>query len=41
MVQAHLPKQWADRFEEFTYLRTHIIKGRTPYALPPADVYIF
>jgi SNF2 family DNA or RNA helicase len=41
VVQAHLADQWAARIEEFTTLRTHVIKGRTPYNLPPADVYIF
>jgi len=41
VVQAHLPKQWVKRFEEFTHLRTHVIRGTKPYELPPADVYIF
>jgi hypothetical protein len=41
VVQAHLPGQWKQRFEEFTHLRVHIIRGTTPYALPPADVYVF
>lgn len=41
VVQPHLAGQWAKRFKEFSSLRVHIIKGRTPYDLPPADVYIF
>ncbi|VXC63176.1 SNF2-related protein [Sphingomonas sp. AX6] len=41
VVQAHLAGQWATRIEEFTNLRTHIIKGTKPYDLPAADVYIF
>lgn len=41
VVQPHLAQQWADRAEEFTHLRTHIIKGTKPYDLPVADVYIF
>jgi hypothetical protein len=42
IVQAHLPKQWVEEFiKKFTYLRAHIIGSTTPYALPPADVYIF
>lgn len=42
VVQAHLPSQWVKEFiEPFTHLRAHIIQGRTPYDLPPADLYIF
>lgn len=41
VVQAHLPKQWKDRIEEYTNLKVHVIKKRTPYQLPPADIYIF
>lgn len=42
VVQAHLPSQWVKEFiEPFTHLRAHIIEGRTPYDLPPADLYIF
>lgn len=41
VVQAHLADQWAARIEEFTTLRAHVIKGTTPYGLPPADIYIF
>lgn len=41
VVQAHLAQQWADRIEEFTTLRAHVIKGTKPYSLPPADIYIF
>ncbi len=42
VVQAHLAEQWSEEFvQSFTHLRPHIIKGRTPYDLPEADVYIF
>jgi hypothetical protein len=42
VVQAHLPSQWVKEFiEPFTHLRAHIIDGRKPYDLPPADLYIF
>lgn len=41
VVQTHLAQQWADRAQEFTHLRTHIIKGTKPYDLPSADVYIW
>jgi len=41
VVQPHLADQWRDRAEEFTHLRTHIIKGTQPYDLPVADAYIF
>lgn len=41
VVQSHLAQQWVERINEFTHLRPHVIKGTTPYALPPADVYIF
>ena len=41
VVQPHLASQWASQIEKFTTLRAHVIKGRTPYDLPPADVYIF
>jgi len=41
VVQPHLADQWMARVEEFTHLRVHVIKGTTPYDLPPADLYIF
>lgn len=42
VVQAHLPSQWVKKFiTPFTHLRAHVITGTTPYALPPADLYIF
>lgn len=41
IVQPHLAGQWKKRVEEFSTLRAHIIKGRTPYDLPAADVYIY
>jgi superfamily II DNA or RNA helicase len=41
VVQPHLAGQWKKRIEEFSSLRVHIIKGRTPYDLPEADAYIF
>lgn len=40
VCQAHLPRQWVEMTESFTYLTTHIIKGTRPYPLPPADVFI-
>lgn len=41
VVEPHLASQWKDRLEEFTDLRVHVIRGVSPYDLPPADVYIF
>lgn len=41
VVQAHMPTQWKREIERFTQLKVHIIKSRSPYSLPPADVYIF
>jgi len=41
VVQAHLTEQWQDRIEDFSTLRTHVIKTVEPYELPAADVYIF
>jgi len=40
VVPSHLPSHWYQKIYEFTNLRTHIIKGRKPYSLPIADVYI-
>ena len=40
VVQTHLPKQWKDEIEKFTNLKVHLVKGTTPYSLPPADIYI-
>lgn len=38
---AHLPKQWKDMIKEFApHLRVHIVKTKTPYKPPIADVYI-
>jgi superfamily II DNA or RNA helicase len=41
VVQPHLTNQWKRKLEEFTHLKVHIIRQRTPYHLPAADVYIF
>lgn len=41
VVEAHLGHQWAEKLRHFTELRVHVILGRTPYSLPPADVYLF
>ncbi|WP_454629603.1 SNF2-related protein [Bradyrhizobium cenepequi] len=42
VMQAHLPTQWKKKFlDPYTYLSSHIIGGKTPYYLPPADVYLF
>jgi SNF2 family DNA or RNA helicase len=40
VVQTHLAFQWRDEIEKYTDLRTHVIKGRKPYPLPVADIYI-
>lgn len=40
VVQAHLTIQWRNEIKKFTNLRTHVIKTRTMYDLPEADVYI-
>lgn len=41
VVQTHLTTQWLNKINEVSHLKTHIIKSRTPYTLPDADVYIF
>lgn len=42
VVQSHMPSQWVKEFiEPMTYMTAHVIKGRSPYALPPANLYIF
>lgn len=41
VVQPHLAIQWKAQIEKFTTLKAHIITSRTPYRLPPADIYIF
>lgn len=42
IVQAHLPSQWVEEFiKPFTNLTVHVIQGRQPYTLPPADIYLF
>lgn len=42
VVEAQLSEQWVeDYIEPFTTLTHHIIKGRTPYELPVADLYVF
>lgn len=41
VVQTHLPKQFEEKIESFCHLKTHIIKTKTPYKLPVADIYIF
>lgn len=40
VVQTHLPHQWKEQIEKFLDVRIHIIKGRKPYNLPEADIYI-
>ena len=40
VVQTHLKLQWQREISKFTELSVHIIKGRKPYQLPVADVYI-
>ena len=41
VCQGHIQRQWIDRIQEFTTLRTHEIKTRQAYSLPEADVYVF
>jgi len=41
VVQAHLPEQWAERIQEFSNLRVHVVASIAAYDLPEADVYIF
>lgn len=41
VVQPHLAIQWRRQINRFCRGRVHIVTGRTPYALPPADFYIF
>ncbi len=37
----HIADQWVEEYiEVFTTLRAHVVKGTTPYKLPPADVFI-
>lgn len=40
VVQTHLVKQWRDEIQKFTNLHVHLMKGRSAYSLPQADVYI-
>lgn len=42
VCQTHLPLQWTKKIEEFLGdgVRTHFIKTRKAYSLPPADIYI-
>lgn len=41
VCQAHLPKHWEQQIKRFTNLTVHIVKTRSAYNLPKADVYIF
>ncbi|PTM61874.1 SNF2-related protein [Phreatobacter oligotrophus] len=43
VVEAHLQRQWAEKLEAFTTLKTYMVKGTRPdrEKLPPADVYIW
>ncbi len=40
-VQSHLPEQWKSEIEKWIGVRVHIIKKKSIYQLPEADVYIF
>lgn len=40
VVPTHLVSHWREKIKEFTWLETHTIKGRKPYSLPKADVFI-
>lgn len=41
VCDAHMQIQWLEKVTGFTHLRVHCIKKTSPYALPPADVYVF
>lgn len=42
VVQSHMPSQWVNEFiKPLTYMSVHVVKGRKPYKLPPANLYIF
>lgn len=41
VVESHLARQWARQITRFCNMRVHVIKGKTPYSLPTADIYIF
>jgi hypothetical protein len=42
VVQSHMPSQWIEEFiEPLTYMSVHRVRGRKPYKLPPANLYIF
>ena len=41
VCQSHMPKQWVAQIKKFCpELKTHIIRGRKPYKVPHADIYI-
>lgn len=40
ILPKHLELQWIDQIKKFIDLRVHVIKGRKPYQLPEADVYL-
>lgn len=42
VLKAHLPTQWTEKIKEFMpSLKVHLVKKRTPYNLPEADIYIY
>lgn len=41
VCQTHLATHWIEQIAKFSDLTTHVIKTRSAYSLPPADVYIF
>jgi hypothetical protein len=41
VCDAHLCRQWQKKIHEFTHLVAHIVKTRSPYQLPKANIYIF
>lgn len=41
VCDAHMQRQWKEKIEAFTHLQVHLIKKTKPYALPPADVYVY
>lgn len=39
VMEPHLQNQWAEKAEAFIDLKTHSVKGNTPYSLPEVDIY--
>lgn len=39
VMEPHLQSQWEKKAKQFIKLKTHCLKGNTPYSLPEADIY--